>query len=194
MDDYMMMEYLKGKEMRDEDFIDKFKDFMKKENMRRYSKMYEEDYPNYRMRGYYPDEFMKSRGIKNHEGHFITPWMRRENSDVYMSATHIDSQEAKRLVAEMFHIENNRKYVGEKYSIMKAKEIMNTHKSIIPESITEEELYVAINAQYHDYCKLFKSWFGMDIDKKIIESAIVFWFKDPDYKGESKIVEYFMMK
>lgn len=38
---------------------------------------------------------------------------------------------------------------------------------------------------------LFKAWFGSDIDQKIIESAIVFWFKDVDYKAENKVVEYF---
>lgn len=193
MDDYMMMEYLRGKDMRDEDFVDKFKDFMRKENMRRYSKMYEEEYPNYRMYGHYPEEYMRSKGIRGHEDHFMKPWYKRERSDVFMSNSHIDSQDAKELVAEMFHIENGRKYVGEKYSMAKAKELVSMHKTSLPESITEEELYIAINAQYHDYCKLFKSWFGSDIDKKIIESAIVFWFKDPDYKGESKVMEYFMI-
>ena len=27
---------------------------------------------------------------------------------------------------------------------------------------------------------LFKSWFGNDIEQKIIESAIIYWFKDDD--------------
>ena len=49
-----------------------------------------------------------------------------------------------------------------------------------------------INAQYHDYCELFKAWFGDNIDNKIIESAINFWFKDDDYKGGSKVWKYFM--
>lgn len=39
--------------------------------------------------------------------------------------------------------------------------------------------YVAINAQYHDYAKLF-------------ESAITFWFKDVDFDGD-KVWEYFHM-
>lgn len=54
-----------------------------------------------------------------------------------------------------------------------------------------EDVYVAINAQYHDYCELFKAWFGDNIDTKIIESAINFWFKDDDYKGGCKIWKYF---
>lgn len=31
-----------------------------------------------------------------------------------------------------------------------------------------------------------------EIDNKIIESAINFWFKDDDYKGGSKVWKYFM--
>lgn len=39
--------------------------------------------------------------------------------------------------------------------------------------------------------ELFKAWFGDNIDTKIIESAINFWFKDDDYKGGCKIWKYF---
>lgn len=35
-----------------------------------------------------------------------------------------------------------------------------------------------------------KSWFGDDIEQRIIESAIIFWFKDVDCKAENKVVEY----
>lgn len=49
---------------------------------------------------------------------------------------------------------------------------------------------VAINSQYHDYAELFKSWFGDGIEQRIIESAIIFWFKDADCKAENKVVEY----
>ena len=52
-------------------------------------------------------------------------------------------------------------------------------------------IYIAINAQYHDYAPLFKTWFREGIEHKIIESAIVFWFCDVDYNGESKIDDYF---
>ena len=43
---------------------------------------------------------------------------------------------------------------------------------------------VAINAQYHDYAKLFEEWFGGNIDNKVFESAITFWFKDVDFDGD----------
>lgn len=52
--------------------------------------------------------------------------------------------------------------------------------------------YVAINAQYHDYAKLFEEWFGGNIDNKVFESAITFWFKNVDFDGD-KVWEYFHM-
>lgn len=54
------------------------------------------------------------------------------------------------------------------------------------------DVYVAINAQYHDYAKLFEEWFGGNIDNKVFESAITFWFKNVDFDGD-KVWEYFHM-
>lgn len=54
------------------------------------------------------------------------------------------------------------------------------------------DVYIAINAQYHDYAKLFEEWFGGNIDNKVFESAITFWFKDVDFDGD-KVWEYFHM-
>lgn len=53
------------------------------------------------------------------------------------------------------------------------------------------DVYVAINAQYHDYCELFEKWFGKgNFDDMIFESAISFWFDDVDF-GEDKLWKYF---
>lgn len=57
------------------------------------------------------------------------------------------------------------------------------------EGIFDEEMD---NAQYHDYAKLFEEWFGGNIDNKVFESAITFWFKDVDFDGD-KVWEYFHM-
>lgn len=64
------------------------------------------------------------------------------------------------------------------------------YRGVIPVSATPTDVYVAINSQYHDYVELFKSWFGDNVGQKIIESAIIFWFKDVDCKAENKVVEY----
>lgn len=52
----------------------------------------------------------------------------------------------------------------------------------------------AINAQYHDYVRLYSEWFRNinknELDNKIIESAITFYFKDED-SGSTKTWNYF---
>jgi hypothetical protein len=57
--------------------------------------------------------------------------------------------------------------------------------------INTQPFGIALNAQYHDYCELLKAWFGDNIDTKVIESAVNFWFKDDDYKGGNKVYKYF---
>lgn len=48
------------------------------------------------------------------------------------------------------------------------------------------------NQQVPNYAKLFEEWFGGNIDNKVFESAITFWFKDVDFDGD-KVWEYFHM-
>lgn len=86
---------------------------------------------------------------------------------------------------------NGKANAGEKFDIHKAKEICERYRGVIPVSATPTDVYVAINSQYHDYVELFKSWFGDNVDQKIIESAIIFWFKDVDCKSRNKVVSYF---
>lgn len=78
-----------------------------------------------------------------------------------------------------------------KQNLEAAKEICERYRGVIPVSATPTDVYVAINSQYHDYVELFKSWFGDNVDQKIIESAIIFWFKDVDCKSRNKVVSYF---
>lgn len=48
-----------------------------------------------------------------------------------------------------------------------------TRETVI--TIEVADVYVAINAQYHDYCELFEKWFGKgNFDEMIFESAIAF--------------------
>lgn len=49
-----------------------------------------------------------------------------------------------------------------------------------------------IGTALDDYAKLFEEWFGGNIDNKVFESAITFWFKDVDFDGD-KVWEYFHM-
>lgn len=100
--------------------------------------------------------------------------------------------EAKEVVEQMYHVKDNKKYIGEKYDMNKAHEICERYKEVLPNDVEPCDVYVAINAQYHDYAKLFEEWFGGNIDNKVFESAITFWFKDIDFDGD-KVWEYFHM-
>ena len=110
------------------------------------------------------------------------------NDDGY----HFDEYEAKEVVEQMYHVKDNKKYIGEKYDMNKAHEICERYKEVLPNDVEPCDVYVAINAQYHDYAKLFEEWFGGNIDNKVFESAIIFWFKDVDFDGD-KVWEYFHM-
>lgn len=50
----------------------------------------------------------------------------------------------------------------------------------------------AINEAYRRNAIPIKEWFGGNIDNKVFESAITFWFKDVDFDGD-KVWEYFHM-
>lgn len=105
---------------------------------------------------------------------------------------HFNEHEAREVVEEMYHVKDNKKFIGEKYDIHKAKEVCERYKEVLPNDVEVYDVYVAINAQYHDYAKLYENWFSGNIDSKVFESAIVFWFKDVDFDGD-KVWEYFHM-
>ena len=200
--DRLIIDYLKGKgksDMSEQEFKHKFKDFMtryRRDSMGRYDK---EWYPMERMDDYYrhgrPGEFVEHDFEEWHDKHRIDD-EEMYNMMKYMRHSmteegHFNESEAKYIVSQMYHIENGRKHTGEKFDMHKAKEIVERYRGILSTSVTPADLYVAINTQYHDYAELFKTWFGDNIDQKIIESAIVFWFKDTDYKKGFKLTEYF---
>lgn len=105
---------------------------------------------------------------------------------------HLTENQAKDMVSKMYHINSNRKYIGEKFDIYKAKEICERYRSMIPKEANYIDVYLAINSQYHNYICLFKQWFDEnDIDCKIIQSAIHYWFNDDDQAYKDKIQKLF---
>ena len=74
---------------------------------------------------------------------------------------------------------------------VKLMQVLHLVLSVLLLELGLYDVYVAINAQYHDYCKLFEKWFGKgNFDDMIFESAIDFWFDDVDF-GEDKLWKYF---
>lgn len=104
----------------------------------------------------------------------------------------LDESAAITLVESMHHKEGHKIMKGEKFSMHKAKELYSRYHGVLPHNTTVPEIYVAINAQYHDYSCLYRAWFGDNIDQKVIESAMIFWFKDEDYTEGKKVLKYFM--
>ena len=100
---------------------------------------------------------------------------------------HFDEREAYDTVEEMYHVKGDKKYVGEKFDMDKAHKV---YEKLSDGNYTIGDIYVAINAQYHDYCELFEKWFGNNFDEKIIASAVDFWFEDDDFEG-NKVWKYF---
>lgn len=97
-----------------------------------------------------------------------------------------------RRVAE--HADNGKICKGEIYNYDCAKNVFDKYVRNINSSITVWNVYVAINAQYHDYIRLYSEWFRNinknELDNKIIESAITFYFKDED-SDSTKTWNYF---
>ena len=105
---------------------------------------------------------------------------------------HLTEHQAKDMVSKMYHVDVNRKYIGEKFDIYKAKEICERYRSVIPKEDNYIDVYLAINSQYNNYICLYKQWFDKDdVDCKIIQSAINYWFNDDDWAYKDKVQKLF---
>lgn len=204
MNEYLMRAYLKSKrgDMTDSEFMRKMKEVFGSEKyargrgmrgMRRDSmgdfiedRMYDDFYINRHSDAQLADMMDE---LDSSDKDKLFRMMLEEDGT---TSSHFNESTAKYLVSQMYHTSGGRKFVGEKYDMSKAKEVAERYRGIIPQSATYADVYVALNAQYHDYCELLKAWFGDNIDTKVVESAINFWFKDDDYKGSvSKVYKYF---
>jgi hypothetical protein len=112
-----------------------------------------------------------------------------------IKGAHFDEEYAKWQVSTMYHAADNGKICkGEIYNYDCAKNVFDKYVHNINSSITVWDVYVAINAQYHDYIRLYSEWFRNinknELYNKIIESAITFYFKDGD-SGSTKTWNYF---
>ena len=180
MSDYMLLEYLrnKGKTGDEHRMLDEFKDYMRSRGRMRGSRRHKESQW---------DDMEYNR----HDWDREYPMMHsmRYHKDL-MSEGAFDEFEAKEIVSEMYHYEGDNRHTGEHFDMHKAKEVFEKYKSHFVVKASPCDVYVAINATFHDFGKLLRSWFGSNIDEKIILLAITFWFKDDDYQG-NKLLDYF---
>lgn len=179
MSDYMLLEYLKGKGRHNEDreLIEDFKHYMRAKGKMRGS-MRHKDFD-------WDDQYNRHDWEDRHEIHRYGGYLRD-----HMMEESFDEHDAKEIVSEMYHYETNRRITGEHFNMRKAEEVFEKYKEHFVTKASPCEVYIAINAFYHDFANLFKTWFGSNIDEKIIMLAITFWFKDDDYQG-NKLLNYF---
>ena len=177
MSDYMLLEYLRNKGMQDDghQLIKDFKKYMQARGKRMPRGMREMEYPM---------EYNRHDWDMNYEDSYNTRYAKQYSDGSF------NEFEAKEIVSEMYHYDGDRRHTGEHFDMHKAKEVFSKYKDSFVAKSSPEEVYIAINAFYHDFCKILKSWFGSNIDEKIILLAITFWFKDDDYQG-NKIMNYF---
>ena len=110
--------------------------------------------------------------------------------DIDAGNSNITEDEAIKLIGTLKELTDKEKRLS-KYAACRYLNISRATGVFYHNTITHADVYVAINSHYHDYCELFKAWFGDGIDQKIIESAIIFWFKDDDHREGSKLWNYF---
>lgn len=139
------------------------------------------------------EELINSVKVEKQDNKTFWKSMRKLHESI--KGAHFDEEYAKWQVSTMYHTADNGKICkGEIYNYDCAKNVFDKYVRNINSSITVWDVYVAINAQYHDYIRLYSEWFRNinknELDNKIIESAITFYFKDED-SGSTKTWNYF---
>lgn len=118
-------------------------------------------------------------------------------SDIHekIKGPHFDEVYGEWQVNQMYHIDDKgHKITKHMFSLEDAKRVYDKRVRSIDNSITVWDVYIALNAQYHDNIVLYEKWFGNisedEMKEKIIEATIVNWFEDVD-AGDDKVWEYF---
>lgn len=193
MDGYMLRRLMEERGNRGSNMMEKFKEFMRSERggRRHFDDMDPWDYEYFSRRRDHEDADFRRMMESMEDSDKRRMWETMMESHEGRRGKHFSPSFAKIEVEEMSHTENGNKHRGEKYSMEKAEEVFRRYKSILPSEVTVADVYVAINCHFHDFAQLYKAWFGDNIDTKIIESAIVFWFKDEEFQDGEKLWKYF---
>lgn len=122
-------------------------------------------------------------------------WVTMKQFHEHIKGKHFDKMYATYQVDNMFHKRKDGTICkGEVFTMDKARQVYEQHVRHINSSNTICDVYVAINAQYHDYVCVYKELFPNinedDLNHKIILTAVTFWFKDDD-APEGKVWNYF---
>lgn len=122
-------------------------------------------------------------------------WAIMRDTHELMYGKHFDKEYAEWQVERMHHKCGDKVYKGEHWTYEQTSEVMTKYRSMLPSDITPCDFYVALNSQWHDYQCWAKEHFPNEADAEnaIIEMAVRFWFMDDDWKGNTKVWEYFRL-
>ena len=108
---------------------------------------------------------------------------------------HFNEPYAEWQVEHMYHTDKNGHKIHKPWFTMsEAKSVYDKKIKGLNKDITICDVYVALNAQYHDNINLYEKWFPQanedELEAIIIESTINDWFDDEDASAE-KVWRYF---
>lgn len=124
-------------------------------------------------------------------------WQFMRDSHEVFNGRHFDREYAEWEVERMYHKDKNGiTHRGEHWSREQTNAVMASYKSVLPSEVTPCDFYVALNAQWHDYCELMRELFANEeeVNNAIIEGAVRFWFLDDDWESADKVWAYFRSK
>jgi hypothetical protein len=111
------------------------------------------------------------------------------NQSVILYGHHFIRTQAEDIVDQMYHRDLNGDDIeGEYYTYEFAIKIVEKYAP----NVNVNDMYVALNATYHDWSSLFKKWFNEVNDDRIVQATLQFWFMDEDYdEPNEKVWLYF---
>lgn len=117
------------------------------------------------------------------------------NTLAMLAGKHFNEPYAIYQVSQMYHTNNKGVKIDTPlFSIENAKKIYDRRIRPLNKDVTMWDVYVVLNAQYHDNIDLYEKWFSnandSEIEEKIIEATIANWFEDEDASSD-KVWEYF---
>jgi hypothetical protein len=121
-------------------------------------------------------------------------WEIMRNTHEMMYGKHFDSAYAEWQVDHMYHIgDDGREYKGERWSLKDTNGVMQKYRGRIPGEYNEYDVYVALNAQWHDTICTAKRHFSTieEAETYVIDEAVAVWFNDQDWPSHDKVWRYF---
>lgn len=121
-------------------------------------------------------------------------WEIMRNTHEMMYGKHFDKEYAEWQVDHMYHIgDDGREYKGERWSLKDTNGVMQKYRGRIPGEYNEYDVYVALNAQWHDTICTAKRHFSTieEAESYVIDEAVAVWFNDQDWPSHDKVWRYF---